>query len=98
MIRENNLLSTIQNLHEKAFIHRVFTLQFTISIRILYMIQIKTYLARLVAGGTITGWLGEVVHVHVLGLSAGDDLVPLDGLDVAQVVVVQDTHTPMDNI
>ncbi len=62
------------------------------------MIQIKTYLARLVAGGTIAGWLGEVVHVHVLGLGTGDDLVPLDGLDVAQVVVVQDTHAAMDNI
>ena len=50
------------------------------------------------AGGTITGWLGEVVHVHVLRLGTGDDLVPLDGLDVAQVVVVQDTHASMDNI
>ena len=48
--------------------------------------------------GTIPGWLGEVVHVHVLGLRPRDDLVPLDGLDVAQVVVVQDANASLDNV
>ena len=47
-------------------------------------------LARLVAGGAVPLGLGEVVHVDVLGGVARDDLVPLDGLDVAEVVVVED--------
>ena len=36
--------------------------------------------------------LSEPVDVKVLGRRASDDLLPLDGLDVAQVVVVQDPN------
>ena len=50
-------------------------------------------------GGTISGGEPfEVVLVHVLGFRPRDDLVPLDGLDVAQVVVVQDANASLDNV
>ncbi len=40
------------------------------------------------AGSAVSLRLREVVDVDVLGVVAGDDLVPLDRLDVAEVVVV----------
>ena len=51
-------------------------------------------------GGTVTLPLLEVVGVDVLALGGGpsDDLVPLDRLDVTQVVVVQNTNTAFQNI
>ena len=56
-------------------------------------------LAGLVAGGAVSLRLLEVVHVHISALRGpGDDLVPLDGLDVAEVVVVQDAHAPLQDI
>ena len=58
------------------------------------------YLARLMTGGAVTLPLLEVVGVDVLALGGGpsDDLVPLDRLDVTQVVVVQNTNTALQNI
>ena len=50
------------------------------------------------AGCAVPLRLREVVDVDVLGGGARDDLVPLDRLDVAQVVVVQDTNTPVQNV
>ena len=50
------------------------------------------------AGCAVAFRLGEVVDVDVLGVVAGDDLVPLDGLDVAEVVVVQHPHRPVQDI
>ena len=55
-------------------------------------------LARLVAGGAVPLRLREVVHVDVLRPRPRDDLLPLDGLDVAEVVVVQDAHTALEDI
>ena len=56
-------------------------------------------LAGLVAGGAVPLRLLEVVHVHISALRGpGDDLVPLDGLDVAEVVVVEDAHAPLQDI
>ena len=55
-------------------------------------------LARLVAGGAVPLRFREVVHVDVLRPGPRDDLLPLDRLDVAEVVVVQDTHRPVQNI
>ena len=49
-------------------------------------------------GGAVPGRLGEVVDVGVLGLGPGDDLVPVDRLDVAQVVVVQNAHRPVQDV
>lgn len=54
--------------------------------------------AGLVAGGAVPLGLGELVHVVVLGAAAGDDLLPLDGLDVAQVVVVHDAHAALEDV
>ena len=50
--------------------------------------------------GTVPLSLLEVVGVDVLALGGRprDDLVPLDRLDVAQVVVVQDTNTSLQNV
>ena len=48
--------------------------------------------------GAVSLRLGEVVHVDVLGGVARDDLVPLDGLDVAEVVVVEDPDAPLENV
>ena len=56
-------------------------------------------LAGLVAWGAVPLGLLEVVDVDVSALGGpGDDLVPLDGLDVAEVVVVENTHTPLENV
>ena len=55
-------------------------------------------LARLVAGRAVPLRLREVVHVDVLRPRPRDDLLPLDGLDVAEVVVVQDSHTALEDI
>ena len=49
-------------------------------------------------GCAISLWLREVVHVHILGVGSGDDLVPLDRLDVTQVVVVENTHRTMQDV
>ena len=50
--------------------------------------------------GTVPLSLLEVVGVDVLALGGRprDDLVPLDRLDVAQVVVVQDANTSLQNV
>ena len=55
-------------------------------------------LARLVARGAVPLGLVELVDVVVLGVLAGDDFVPLDGLDVTQVVVVHDAHAALENV
>ena len=56
-------------------------------------------LAGLVARRAVSLGLLEVVDVHVSALRRpGDDLVPLDGLDVAEVVVVEDADTSLQNV
>ena len=57
-------------------------------------------LAGLVAWGALSLGLLEVVDVDVSALrpGPGDDLIPLDGLDVAEVVVVENAHTALQNI
>ena len=54
--------------------------------------------ARLVAWCAVPLWLREVVHVDILRPRPRDDLLPLDGLDVAKVVVVQDADTALEDI
>lgn len=54
--------------------------------------------AGLVAGGAIAFGLVEVVVVDVLGVGARDDLLPVDGPDVAEVVVVQDADAAFENV
>ena len=54
--------------------------------------------AGLVAWRAVALGLVEVVVVDVLGVGAGDDLLPVDGLDVAEVVVVQDANAAFKNI
>ena len=55
-------------------------------------------LARLVAGRAVALVLPEPVDVKVLGARTRDDLVPLDRLDVAKVVVVQDAHAARQDV
>ena len=56
-------------------------------------------LAGLVAGGALALRLLEVVDVDVSALRRpGDDFIPLDGLDMAEVVVVENAHTALQNI
>ncbi len=40
----------------------------------------------------------EVVHVRVLGVVSRDNLIPVDGPYVAQVVVVEHAHAAAQNI
>ena len=54
--------------------------------------------AVLVAGGAVALGLLEAVDVEVLGVGAGDDLLPLDALDVAQVVVVHDADAAGEDV
>jgi len=54
--------------------------------------------ARVVALGALALRLGKVVNVDVLGAGAGDDLLPVDGLHVAQVVVVEQAAAARQNI
>ena len=58
----------------------------------------KIYLAGFMTRSTISLRLREVVDVNILGVGSGNDLVPLDRLDVTQVVIVQDTNRSMQNI
>ena len=55
-------------------------------------------LTRLVAGCAVPLRFREVVHVDVLRPGPRDDLLPLDRLDVAEVVVVQDAHAALEYI
>ena len=55
-------------------------------------------LARLVARRAVPLRFREVVHVDVLRPRPCDDLLPLDRLDVAEVVVVQDAHAALKDI
>ena len=56
-------------------------------------------LAGLVARGAVSLRLLEVVDVDVSALRGpGDDLIPLDGLDMAEVVVVENAHAALQNI
>ena len=58
-----------------------------------------TGLAGLVARRAVSLGLLEVVDVHVSALRCpGDDLIPLDGLDVAEVVVVEDADRPDQDV
>lgn len=50
-------------------------------------------LARLVTSRTLTLRLREIVNVENLGIGARDDLLPVDRLHVAQVVVVEQSAT-----
>ena len=51
------------------------------------------------AGTTLSLRLLEVVDVDVSALGrVRDDLVPVDGLDVAQVVVVEDTNAAFQDV
>lgn len=54
--------------------------------------------AGLVAGDAAALGLLEHVDVKVPVTGAGDDLFPLDSLDVAQVVVVHDAHAPLQDV
>ena len=56
-------------------------------------------LAGLMTRAALSLRLLEVVDVDVSALrSPGDDLVPLDGLDVAEVVVVEDADRPDQDV
>ena len=55
-------------------------------------------LARLVARRAVPLRFREIVHVDVLRPRPCDDLLPLDRLDVAEVVVVQDAHAALEDI
>ncbi len=58
----------------------------------------RPHLTCLMAGCAVSLGLGEVVDEDILGVVAGDDLVPLDGLDVAEVVVVENAHRTLQDV
>ena len=56
-------------------------------------------LAGLMTRAALSLRLLEVVDVDVSALRRpGDDLIPLDGLDMAEVVVVENAHAALQNI
>lgn len=55
-------------------------------------------LARLVTSRAVPLRLRKVVDVDVLGAGARDDLLPVDGFHVAEVVVVEQAATPGQDI
>ena len=56
-------------------------------------------LAGLMAWGAFSLGLLEVVDVDISALwRPSDDLIPLDGLDMAEVVVVENADTSLENI
>ena len=56
-------------------------------------------LAGLMTRAALSLRLLEVVDVDVSAFGGpGDDLIPLDGLDVAEVVVVENAHAALQNI
>jgi len=48
--------------------------------------------ARFVARWTFPFRIGEIIQVHPLGPLTGDDLIPVDGAHVAQIVVIDHAH------
>ena len=51
------------------------------------------------AGAALSLGLLEVVDIDVSALGrVSDDLVPVDRLDVAEVVVVQDSHAALQDV
>ena len=51
------------------------------------------------AGAALSLRLLEVVDIDISALGrVCDDLVPVDGLDVAEVIVVQDTHAALQDV
>ena len=51
------------------------------------------------AGAALSLRLLKVVDINVSALGrVGDDLVPVDRLDVAEVVVVEDTHAALQDV
>ena len=51
------------------------------------------------AGAALSLGLLKVVDINVSALGrVGDDLVPVDRLDVAEVVVVQDSHAALQDV
>lgn len=55
-------------------------------------------LAALVAQGAVPFGGGEIVHEHVTTHRIGDDLLPVDGLDVAEVVVVEEADAALEDV
>ena len=51
-----------------------------------------------VAAGAVPLPLREVVHVDVVSARTGQDFVPVDGFDVAQVVVVEEACAARQNV
>lgn len=54
--------------------------------------------AGFMAGGAVSFGLREVVDVDILGGGPSDDFVPLDGLDVAEVVVIENANGADENV
>ena len=51
------------------------------------------------AGAALSLRLLEVVDIDISALGrVCDDLVPVDGLDVAEVIVVKDTHAALQDV
>lgn len=57
-----------------------------------------TLFTAIVAGWTRSLRQWKVVHIHIHCFWPCDDLVPVDGLDVTQIVVVEQTHTSTKDI
>jgi len=57
-----------------------------------------TVLAAFMTGSAVSLWLREVVHVDILAVLPCDDLVPFDGLDVTEIVVIEDADTALENV
>lgn len=55
-------------------------------------------LAALVAWWALSLWKCEVVHVEELCSGTRDDLVPVDGLHVTQVVIVEHRYSALQDV
>lgn len=55
-------------------------------------------LAALVARRALSLWKCEVVHVEELCSGTRDDLVPVDGLHVTQVVIVEHRYSALQDV
>ena len=54
-------------------------------------------LTGLVARGAVPLWFAEAVHIDELRSRPCDDLLPLDGLDVAEIIIVQATPAALED-
>lgn len=74
------------------------TVRLRVLLTVLRTFAPATLFAALVAFWTVAFWRCKIVHVKVSASWTGDYFLPIDRLDVAEIVVVVHAHAPVEYI